>query len=191
CQLGFEYCFGQVFGKYALGRAEDDGALNRVLKLAHVAGPIVSRETLARLRSEARHLAFELRAVLRCEVVGEQRYVVPSLAQRGHLEGDDVESVVQVLTKAALFDRLLQVPVRRSDDAHVNSYGARAADALELALLKDAQQLRLHRRRHLADLVEEERAAVGDFELALLLSERAGERAALVAEQFGFEQRLG
>ncbi len=39
-----------------------------------------------------------------------------------------------------------------------------AADALELAFLQDAQQLGLDGRRHLADLVEEERAAVGELE---------------------------
>ena len=38
----------------------------------------------------------------------------------------------------------------------------RPADALELRDLQHAQQLRLQRRRQLADLVEEQRAAVGD-----------------------------
>ena len=64
------------------------------------------------------------------------------------------------------------------------------ADALELALLEDAQQLRLRRRRHLADLVEEDRALVGGLEPALAHRHRAGEGALLVAEQLGLEQRL-
>ena len=46
-------------------------------------------------------------------------------------------------------------------------------------------------RRHLADLVEEERAAVGLLEEALLVAQRAGEGAALVAEQLALEQVLG
>ena len=41
-----------------------------------------------------------------------------------------------------------------------------AADARELALLEHAQELRLERQRHVADLVEEERAAGGRLELA-------------------------
>ena len=45
--------------------------------------------------------------------------------------------------------------------------------------------------RHLADLVEEHRAAVGGFEQALLLHARIGERAALVAEELALEQLLG
>ena len=187
---GVEDGLGQVFGQDALGRAEDDGALDGVLQLADVARPVVRDEARARLRREPRHAALELRGVFRDEVAGEQRDVFAPLAQGGQLEGDDVEAVVQVLTKGPGLDGLLQVPVRRRDDAHVNADGARAADALELALLQDAQQLRLHGRRHLADLVEEERAAVGHFELALLLRERAGEGAALVAEQLRLQQRL-
>jgi hypothetical protein len=46
----------------------------------------------------------------------------------------------------------------------------------------------LHRRRHLADLVEEQRAAVGELEAALAARCAAGERALLVAEQLALEQ---
>ena len=68
---------------------------------------------------------------------------------------------------------------------------ARAAEAHELALLEHAQQLGLHRRRHLADLVEEQHAAVGLFDASGLGRHGAGERAALVAEQLRFEQLIG
>ena len=44
--------------------------------------------------------------------------------------------------------------------------------------------------RQLADLVEEHRAAVGRLEQAGLAPDRAGEGAALVAEQLALEQRL-
>ena len=68
---------------------------------------------------------------------------------------------------------------------------ARAAEAHELALLEHAQQLGLDRRRHLADLVEEQHAAVGLLDASRLGGDRAGERAALVAEQLRLEQLVG
>ena len=46
-------------------------------------------------------------------------------------------------------------------------------------------------RRQFADLVEKQRAAVGLGELADMLLGRAGERALLVAEENGLDQRLG
>ena len=78
----------------------------------------------------------------------------------------------------------------RADDAHVDRDLLAAADALDHALLQEAQQLGLQRHRQVADLVEEERAAVGRLDLAQGLLGRAGERALLVAEQFALEQVL-
>ena len=66
-----------------------------------------------------------------------------------------------------------------------------AAEPLELALLQHAQQLDLDVRVHVADLVEEQRAAVGPLEAPLLARRRAGERPFLVAEQLRLDQRVG
>src|ERR1700749_4966124 len=66
--LGFEHGLGGVFGEDRGGLAEDDGALDRVLKLADVPRPVVVNEALARLIRDARNLSLELRAVLRREV---------------------------------------------------------------------------------------------------------------------------
>ena len=84
-----------------------------------------------------------------------------------------------------------QVPVGGGDDAHVDLDRVLAADPLEGLLLQHAQHLRLHLQAHVADLVEEQRAAVGQLELAAAPGERAGERALLVAEQLGLDQLLG
>jgi hypothetical protein len=58
-------------------------------------------------------------------------------------------------------------------------------------ILQEAQQLDLQRQRNVAHFVEEQRAAVGQFDLALGGLDRAGERALLVPEQLAFEQIFG
>src|SRR5262249_43553473 len=63
------------------------------------------------------------------------------------------------------------------------------ADRLDLALLQDAQELVLDLGRDVADLVEEEGAAVGFAEEAAPGPGRAGEGAALVAEELALEER--
>ena len=65
------------------------------------------------------------------------------------------------------------------------------ADRIDLAVLQRAQQLDLRLERQLADLVEEQRAAVGLLELADALVDGAGEGALLVAEQDALDQVLG
>ena len=64
----------------------------------------------------------------------------------------------------------------------------RAADPFDLPFLDGAQELRLEVEPEVADLVEEQRAARRELELAELLLVRAGERAALVAEQRALDQ---
>src|SRR5205823_7457991 len=88
-------------------------------------------------------------------------------------------------------DLLLEVAIRRGDDADVHLLLRRRADRTNLALLQDAEQLRLERDRHLGHFVEEERAAVGDLEESFFVLVRAGERSLLVPEELALEERLG
>src|SRR6202007_1259583 len=89
-----------------------------------------------------------------------------------------------------LADRPLEVAVGGGDDAHVDPDVRRAADALEGALLEEAQQLDLQCRGDLADLVEEDGAAVGRLEQPFALALGVGESAALVAEELALEEGL-
>ena len=106
----------------------------------------------------------------------------------GRLMRDDVEAEEQILAELPVGDRLLEIAVGRGDDADVDVDVVLAAEARELAVLQHLQQLGLQRRAHVADLVEEHRAVVGELELARLVLDRAGEGAALEAEQLRFEQ---
>ena len=81
--------------------------------------------------------------------------------------------------------------MRRAEDAHVDRLFGHRADRAHRALLDRAQQLRLHRQRQVADLVEEQRAAVGGLKEALAIVVGTGERALSIAEEFGLEQLLG
>ncbi len=111
--------------------------------------------------------------------------------KRGHAERYDIEAVEKILAKAALLDFFFQIAIGRGDQADVQLDGARSAHALEFTLLQHAQQLGLQQGRQLADFVQENRAALGDFELAFFLGDGAGERAFFVAEQLAFEQVFG
>ena len=160
-----------------------------VLELADVARPVVPLQQLQRLARDAGHRLVHLLGVLREEVLGEQRDVLAPLAQRRQHDRDDVEAVVQVLAEPALGDGLGQVLVGGGDDPDVGLQFLEAADAAEAPLLQHAQQLHLHHRAHLADLVEEDGALLGDLEQPLLVAVGAGEGAAHVAEQLRLEQR--
>ena len=59
-----------------------------------------------------------------------------------------------------------QVAVGRGDHPHVHANRLGAAQPRDLVLLQDAQQLDLRGRRQIADLVQEQRPAVGQLEAA-------------------------
>src|SRR5262249_5112029 len=125
------------------------------------------------------------------EVRDEQRHVAIALPQRRQEDRHDVDPVEEVLAETSGLDALAQRDLRGRDDADVDLARRFAADALEAALLEDAQELDLDGQRHVVDVVQEERAAVRELEAALALPVRVRERALLVAEELRLEQRLG
>ena len=118
----------------------------------------------------------------------EQGDVLPALAQRGQVDGDHVQPVVEVLAEAAGADLAAQVAGGGRHQADLDARGLHATHPLELALLDRAQELHLHLHRDLADLVEEERAPVGQLESTRLGLHRAGESPLLEPEQLRFHQ---
>jgi exopolyphosphatase/pppGpp-phosphohydrolase len=106
-----------------------------------------------------------------------------------HVDLEHAETVVEIGAKSALFDRLFEVVVRRGHDAHVGPQGLPAPDALEGPILEEAQQLPLDLGREIADLVEEERAALGELDAPPHAPVGAREGAPLVAEEFALDER--
>ncbi len=170
---------------------EHQRLLDTVLELADVARPLVFAHRLERARREALHVGGILLGVLLQEVFADDDHVLAALTKRREVEVHDVEPVEEILAEGALLDLLFEVAVRRRDDADVDLLGAVVADLHDHPLLEGAEQLHLQRERHLADLVQEERAGVGLLELAGAGGDRAGERAAHVPEELGLHEVLG
>src|SRR5690606_11138667 len=103
---------------------------------------------------------------------------------------DHGQTVEQILTELAHLDGGLEILLRGRQDPHVDPPRLGSSEPSHLALLQRAQELHLERGRELTDLVDEERAAVGGLEEALLVPVCARERALREAEELGLEQLL-
>ena len=181
---------GEVSDRDRLLVGADQRALHDVLEFAHVTGPRVAGEGLDHVVAEGGDLLARARAQAPEEVVGERGHVLPPLAQGRQREVEDVEAVVEVLAEAAVLDVAAQVAVRGGHDAQIDGSRPAVADPLELPLLEHAQELPLDLGRDVSDLVEEDRAAVGELDTPLAVAVRAREAAAKVAEELGFEEIL-
>jgi hypothetical protein len=111
----------QALGQDRRRPLQGHGPLDHVLELADVARPVVPLEQRHRLVRDAGHGLPHLLAVLREEVLGDERDVFAPLAQRGQLNRDDVDPVVEVLAKPPFRDELRQVLVGRRHHADVGA----------------------------------------------------------------------
>src|SRR5690242_4404847 len=85
------------------------------------------------------------------EVADKQRDVISPLAERRNSDGKYIEPVIQIGSKFLFFDQCSQIAIRCRNQAGICPQSARAAEALEFALLEDAQKLRLEIERNFSD----------------------------------------
>src|SRR5260221_10007306 len=121
--------------------SQENHALERVLELAHVAGPIVAQEPGARLGCEPPDGPPMLRGELGEKVIDEQRDVSLALAERRHLHGHDAQPVEKVFSESSRRDHLAEVAVRRRDQPDVDLVELVSSHGLNLARLEHAQEL--------------------------------------------------
>ncbi len=109
------------------------------------------------------------------KMMDQQRNISRPQAKRRKPDGNDIKPVIKIFAEGAVGHRFFQIPIRRGDDPHIDFHILVAADPAEFTLLNHPQQLHLNRRRRIADLVEEDGSAIGDFEQAGLVRNGAGE----------------
>ena len=90
---------------------QNDGAVDRIFKLADIARPIMIAQKGQGLGTGP-HDPAALLDIEPLDEMGHQRWdVFAPIAQRGGLDRKDVQTVIEVIAKAALGDRLGQIAV--------------------------------------------------------------------------------
>ena len=104
------------------------------------------------------------------------------------MDQDHAEPVVEVLPELAFFDLLLQVLIGGCNhpDIHIDVFVA--SHPGNLILLQGPQHLGLGREAHVANLIQEDGAAVGLFEFPLSLFDGRGKGSLFMSEKLTFNQ---
>ncbi len=168
-----------------------DAALHHVLELPHVAGPGVIQQQLGRLaRKSGKQGITQLPGHAVGEVLRQHQYVLAPLPQGG--QSDDIKGkpVQQVVAKVPLVGQRRQVLVGGTHQPYIHLEGFGPTHPLEFTVFNDPQQFFLYPGAGGCQLVEEQSAAIGALEPALMALGCAGEGSCLVAEQLGFQQAL-
>src|SRR4030088_505398 len=75
-RTGLQDGFWQVVGQNGIRRAQHEGALNRILKSANVAGPVIIDEAGPRLRRKRFRSRLTLAACLNDEMISQRRNII-------------------------------------------------------------------------------------------------------------------
>src|SRR6266404_3405500 len=124
------------------------------------------------------------------EMARQWQNVFATLPQRRDAQLDNVQAVEEVLPEAALLDFLFQVAVAGSQNTGIGADDSVGPNALELAVLRHAEQLGLKLRGHLSNLIQKNRPAPGLFKAANPLRGGTRESAPLVSEKLSLKQRF-
>src|SRR5258708_1146832 len=99
---------------------------------------------------------------------GQSDDILRPLPQRRHAKLKLAETMKEILAKAALGHRGVEILIGGGDNAHIDFDLAVAAEAVEGISIQYAQELHLSLELQFADFIEEERALVGEFEQTCL-----------------------
>src|SRR5690606_9786786 len=155
-----------------------DGAFDDRLELPDVVGKVVMQKP----RQERERQAQIGAVVPPQHVHGELEDVLFALAQRRQRHAVIVEAREEITAEPLRLLHLREIAGGGADDAYVDALGLRRSERKDLASLENAEQLGLRLERHVANLVEKERAAVRAPNEAQLVAIRAGKGPALVAK---------
>jgi hypothetical protein len=159
-----------------------------ILQLADVAGPLVAHQDVHRLRGNGVDGFIHSPGKLLDEVADQKGNVLLTLAQRGDVDREHIQAIVEIHSKFLLPHHSGQIPICRGDQSGVCPQGAGTPQALKFPFLQHAKKLRLEFERNLTHLIQENAALVRQFEAADTLRYGAGEGAFLVSEHFAFQQ---
>src|SRR5207248_2262100 len=89
-------------------------------------------------------------------------------------DAHDIEAEPEILAKLAVIDQFLHIAVGGREHAHVHLPAACGAYRPDLMLLQETQQLELEIQLDVADLVEQNRAAISGFDHPHAIAVRSG-----------------
>ena len=114
--------------------------------------------------------------------------VLGALAQGRNANRHNIQPEIQILAKQAMRNQLAQIPVGRSDDAHIGANRAASTNRGKFAFLQHPQKPGLRFQRHVADFVQEQGAAIGLLETARRAGSGPCKGALLMPEQLALDQ---
>ena len=123
---------------------------------------------------------------------GQQRNVFTAHAQWRNRQVKHIQAVIQILAKSSISHGLTQVAVGGGNNPHIHPLRLLGPHPRHFTLLQHPQQADLGIEGHIADFIQKNGAAIGQFELPRRAStRRAGKGPFDMTEEFALHQITG
>ncbi len=120
-------------------------------------------------------------------MVRQEVDVLAPVTQRRDMDLDGIQAKQQVLAKSSGGSLRVHIGIRSCKHSHVDAPGRGRSDALKISRFENAQKLGLQIERYVRNLIQEQRAAVREFESPHAICSRVGKCALYVPKQLAFE----
>ena len=124
-------------------------------------------------------------------MIHQERDVFLSLTQRHEVQVDEVDAVEEVFAEGLFVDHLTEVGIGGTHHTHISPSGHAVAQHFVGLVLEHTQEFHLTRQFQLTYLIEEDGAALCQFEASCAVVLGIGERTLLVSKHLALEQRRG
>ena len=137
-------------------------------------------------RKDSRRHAVTSRQLVH-EVAQQKRYFFLALAQGRHVHGECAQPVVKIFAQLSIGNGLFHIDLGRGQYACVHLDRVLGAGTRKMSVSQNVQQLGLQAERHFGDLIQKQRAALTQFQLAGLGLSFSCDR----SEEFALEHVTG
>jgi len=117
------------------------------------------------------------------EVLHQQRHIFFPLPQRRDQNLNDVQAMIQVLTKCAICHALVKRTIAGGDNTHIHRNRLLSSHPLKCPRFKNPQKFRLHRQCNVGNLIQKQCPAICPLEPSDMPSHRSGESPLLMPKQ--------
>src|SRR6266567_1622487 len=124
-------------------------------------------------------------------MVRKQIDVLTAVTQRRNVNLDGIQAKQEVLTEPARSRLRVHVGVGRRKYSHVDAPCGGRANAFEIARFQHTQKFRLQIQRNVCNFVEEQGAAIGEFESPDAIDASIRKGAFYMAKELTFENAFG
>jgi hypothetical protein len=124
------------------------------------------------------------------KIIGENGNVRHSLSESGEGNGNDADTIVEVLSEISFGHFLMEIPIGCGDDPDIDFDGFTISNSFELLFLDNSQQGLLKMEWNLSDLIEHHGTSVRQLEASDAVFDGSGEGPFRMAKELTRQQRF-